>query len=325
MSIVRLARSNEHRGFASAPLDAGEVLFMSPNAAGNESFREAAATSGYEVTATSSLTKAADIVHGNKSIVAIVVDALSDGPENTRRKLRDFVSLCERPLPIVCVVASTPSTYILSPAEWPIVEIALQQDDPRAFGLALRLGVKKCNEINAVVELRRRMRQNTELLDRQVNDLLDSIYGLRGAGSEDRGHASYVEKGSLGQAGQWTRATMKNPEAIRRLITMHKKRQLQLGPGTVDDAVWIIMFDMLLAELNDKKISVTSLCVDSGASTTTAFRRLRELIDSGYAAKMNDPDDKRRLYVCLTDKGRNLIASYLEDLHSAVIAAAEIA
>jgi DNA-binding MarR family transcriptional regulator len=57
---------------------------------------------------------------------------------------------------------------------------------------------------------------------------------------------------------------------------------------------------------------VTSLCIASGAPTTTALRRIEDLAEAGLIERMPDPADRRRILVRLTEAGRARMDAFLQ-------------
>jgi DNA-binding MarR family transcriptional regulator len=57
---------------------------------------------------------------------------------------------------------------------------------------------------------------------------------------------------------------------------------------------------------------VTSLALASRSPTTTALRRIEDLIQGGLAVRTPDPDDRRRTYVELTPEGLARMQLFLE-------------
>lgn len=65
----------------------------------------------------------------------------------------------------------------------------------------------------------------------------------------------------------------------------------------VSDPSWDMLLDLCISEIEGRKISVTSVCVASGAPTSTAIRWIGLLEHEGMIERRPDPDDKRRIFV----------------------------
>ena len=69
------------------------------------------------------------------------------------------------------------------------------------------------------------------------------------------------------------------------------------------DASWSMLSELLRARLSRRRVSVTSLCLASKSPVTTALRRIERLLEAGLVSCTQDPKDRRRKYIELTDEG----------------------
>lgn len=69
------------------------------------------------------------------------------------------------------------------------------------------------------------------------------------------------------------------------------------------DASWSMLSELLRARLSRRRVSVTSLCLASKSPVTTALRRIERLLEAGLVSCTQDPKDRRRKYIELTDDG----------------------
>ena len=90
----------------------------------------------------------------------------------------------------------------------------------------------------------------------------------------------------------------------------------------VDNAAWLMLIDLLLMETERCKIGVTALCTGVGVPVTTALKRLDELSAAGLVERVPDVIDRRRIFVCLTHKGRACVLSMMGRLDQAFTVAA---
>lgn len=83
---------------------------------------------------------------------------------------------------------------------------------------------------------------------------------------------------------------------------------LQFGePG------WDILLDLYLAEANGRRLSSTSAGVVAGVRSTTIHRWLDILHDEGFIDRTPDNSDRRRNWIHLTPKGRDLLDTYFRE------------
>lgn len=101
-------------------------------------------------------------------------------------------------------------------------------------------------------------------------------------------------------------------EAAQLLLSVRRKRDAIFGSDLFEDPAWNIMLDLYSSTLRGQKVVVTDLCVASGASATTALRRLQLLVELGLIERVPDPDDRRRVLVVQTDQGRAAMDQFAE-------------
>lgn len=99
-------------------------------------------------------------------------------------------------------------------------------------------------------------------------------------------------------------------EWIERLVKVWGRRRIYVPPEFISDPAWDMLLDLFLARQHRRDVSVTSLCIASGAPTTTALRRIDALIGSGLIRRVPDKTDGRRTLVCLTDKAETMLTEY---------------
>lgn len=83
------------------------------------------------------------------------------------------------------------------------------------------------------------------------------------------------------------------------------------------DPAWDMLLDLYRAELDQHRVSVTSLCTASGVPTSTALRWLRALEEDGLIARRQDPLDGRRSFVALTTGGIEAMSAYFAAIGNA--------
>lgn len=77
------------------------------------------------------------------------------------------------------------------------------------------------------------------------------------------------------------------------------------------DPVWAMVLELCAARLEDRAVSVTSLCLASGLPVTTALRRIEELERNGRITRSPDKDDRRRVFVALNGEFQGRILDQL--------------
>jgi len=82
----------------------------------------------------------------------------------------------------------------------------------------------------------------------------------------------------------------------------------QMLDGLIEpDATWGMLSELLRAKVAKRRISVTSLCLASKTPVTTALRRVERLLEADLVRCTQDPKDRRRKYIELTDLGERRV------------------
>ena len=81
---------------------------------------------------------------------------------------------------------------------------------------------------------------------------------------------------------------------------------------TASLSMLIMLFDLFVAYEQQRTVSVSSLCIASGAAPTTALRQISQLEARGYVERREDAQDRRRSWVCPTPRAIELIGGLVE-------------
>jgi CheY-like chemotaxis protein len=102
------------------------------------------------------------------------------------------------------------------------------------------------------------------------------------------------------------------PDYLKALVAARADREAIFEARLFSDPAWEMLLDLAFAEATGRSISVTSLCLASGASTTTALRRIDDLQEAGLLERVPDPADRRRILVTMTMKGREKMELFVQ-------------
>ncbi|WP_371347753.1 response regulator [Ancylobacter sp. IITR112] len=102
------------------------------------------------------------------------------------------------------------------------------------------------------------------------------------------------------------------PNYLKTLVAARADRDAIFQSDLFSDPAWDMLLDLAVAEASGRPISVTSLCIASGAPTTTALRRIDELREAGLIERRPDPADRRRIIVELTESGRQRMETFVK-------------
>lgn len=101
-----------------------------------------------------------------------------------------------------------------------------------------------------------------------------------------------------------------DPRDVRRFIRARRIRESFFAADLFADPAWDMLLDLFAAELEDTRVSVSSLCIAASVPGTTALRWIGTMIDVGLFERQADPLDRRRAYISLTDRARTAMRRY---------------
>lgn len=97
---------------------------------------------------------------------------------------------------------------------------------------------------------------------------------------------------------------------LRRIIRNRQMRAEHIASDLFSDPAWDMLLDLTAARLEQRRVSVSSLCMASGVPSTTALRWIRLMEDNALISREEDPIDRRRSYVILTDRAIRAMSRY---------------
>jgi len=101
---------------------------------------------------------------------------------------------------------------------------------------------------------------------------------------------------------------------VKKIIAFRSMRNRMLGADLFGEPVWDMLLDLFLAQLQHRRVSVTSLAIASNVPTTTALRYIDMMIDAQLAERLDDPSDGRRKMIALTHFGYRKMGHLFEML-----------
>ena len=149
---------------------------------------------------------------------------------------------------------------------------------------------------------------SVQQLSPQLQDALDRLLALdikldRIAGAMVR---TIAPRRSLEQESQAKTAVA--------IAIAHRARRAKLLPTNLfADPAWDMLLDLYRAELDQCRVSVSSLCIASQVPPTTALRWISALHEHGLIARRADPLDGRRYFVSLTATGSEAMGRYFSN------------
>jgi DNA-binding response OmpR family regulator len=111
--------------------------------------------------------------------------------------------------------------------------------------------------------------------------------------------------------------------ALLGLDHLRRPRRTFAALGELDDVGWDLLLQLLRAEHEEERLSVSALSISvEQASPTTALRRIQELVKAGHVVREPDPLDARRDFVALSVESRAALETYLQQVADELAAAA---
>ena len=106
-----------------------------------------------------------------------------------------------------------------------------------------------------------------------------------------------------------------NPERISRVksaIQARAKRAQHFPVELFADPAWSILLELYLADLEQRRTTISCLCVGAEVPGTTALRWITALVERGLIVRHPDRLDRRRVYVELSSDSLQAMTDYFE-------------
>ncbi|WP_394657930.1 winged helix DNA-binding protein [uncultured Novosphingobium sp.] len=101
-----------------------------------------------------------------------------------------------------------------------------------------------------------------------------------------------------------------------KLYNLRSARAETFGHDLFGEPAWDILLDLFIQKGRGRRVSVTSACIASNVPATTALRWISILGDRGLIEKRNDPEDKRRTFLEISERGLREMTHFLTNLSS---------
>lgn len=106
------------------------------------------------------------------------------------------------------------------------------------------------------------------------------------------------------------RPPLPDPRLVRRIIRQRQLRARFFESDLFGDPAWDMLLDLTAARAEHSRVSVTSLCIASGVPPTTALRWIGQMSEAGLFQRVEDPGDRRRAFIALSDTAADAMARY---------------
>ena len=101
---------------------------------------------------------------------------------------------------------------------------------------------------------------------------------------------------------------------VKGILKSRRCRNSIFDGSLFGEPAWDLLLELYAAELIQQRISITSACHASAVPGTTALRWIAKLEADGWLRRDEDPLDRRRCWVFLTEKASTAMRSYLETI-----------
>ncbi len=108
-----------------------------------------------------------------------------------------------------------------------------------------------------------------------------------------------------------------DPRDVRNLIRARRMRDNHFAGALFADPGWDMLLDLFAAELEHRRVSVSSLCIAAAVPGTTALRWIANMVDLGLFERQADPLDRRRAYIVLSRRARDAMTGYFDAVRRA--------
>lgn len=96
-------------------------------------------------------------------------------------------------------------------------------------------------------------------------------------------------------------------QALRDRLKARRARDALFGADLFADPAWDLLLDLLLCDLEQRRVSISSACLAAAVPATTALRWIVQLETRGLVLRIDDPGDRRRSYLTLTPAARDAL------------------
>lgn len=101
-----------------------------------------------------------------------------------------------------------------------------------------------------------------------------------------------------------------SPQVVAAAIREWRERANYLSAELISDPAWIMILELLHAEIEERHVTVSNICTASGASGSIAYRWLTALEQNCLVARHAGRQDSANRFVELTPKASTALRRY---------------
>ncbi len=102
-------------------------------------------------------------------------------------------------------------------------------------------------------------------------------------------------------------------EGLKRLLRLRAQRRARPHGQFLGGPAWDMLLDLAAVPGEGGHVSVSAICISSGAPQSTALRKLAALEGAGLVRRYLHRTDRRRVCLALTGAGEALVAGTLRE------------
>jgi DNA-binding MarR family transcriptional regulator len=106
---------------------------------------------------------------------------------------------------------------------------------------------------------------------------------------------------------------------VRTILGLRRSRERFFDAELFADPAWDILLELYVAELGQRHLSVTSVCLGAAVPGTTALRWIGVLEKKGLIQRRADRLDGRRIFLMLTEAGKDAMNRFFRTVPAGVI------
>jgi DNA-binding MarR family transcriptional regulator len=103
-----------------------------------------------------------------------------------------------------------------------------------------------------------------------------------------------------------------------RMYDARRARARFLPNSMLGEPVWDMLLALYCLPSRRQRLSITGLCHAAGVPPSTALRWANLMEERGLMERTDDPCDRRRAHVALTEQGHEMMSTYLSSVYRIV-------
>lgn len=127
-----------------------------------------------------------------------------------------------------------------------------------------------------------------------------------------RSAADHLQKSVPTMLPRPSTVTLTSPDMLAGLLRLQEERKAVFPSSVLNETCWNMLLHLAAVELEGRILTSVELYSVPGATPTTSFRKLDDLVAAGLVSRTEDLEDRRRVTVRLTPKGSQQIRAIIE-------------